>query len=118
MGQAILDMFPRDATDYSVSWKQIDGDAGILMRGGYLFKTDGLKVSISTTETKEDGGLAIVNTLGEGDRAEGMDWLRATLQGGKLYLDGSTDGVVWEICWRWRMLPLLSVAPVSAGTQS
>ena len=24
MGQAILDMFPRDATDYSVSWKQID----------------------------------------------------------------------------------------------
>lgn len=96
MGQAILDMFPRDATDYSVSWKQIDGDAGILMRGGYLFKTDGLKVSVSTTETKEDGGLAIVNTLGEGDRAEGMDWLRATLQGDKLYLDGSTDGVVWE----------------------
>ena len=96
MGQAILDMFPRDATDYTVSWKQIDGDAGILMRGGYLFKTDGLKVSVSTTETKEDGGLAIVNTLGEGDRAEGMDWLRATLQGDKLYLDGSTDGVVWE----------------------
>ena len=57
--------------------------------------------------------------FGEGDRAEGMDWLRATLQGDKLYLDGSTDGVVWEkFCWCWRMLPLLSVTPVSAGTQS
>ena len=29
MGQAILDLFPRDAVDYSVSWHQLEGDAGM-----------------------------------------------------------------------------------------
>ena len=41
MGQAILDLFPRDAVDYSVSWHQLEGDAGMLLRGGYLFRTQG-----------------------------------------------------------------------------
>ena len=37
MGQALLELFPRDAVDYSVSWHQLEGDAGMLLRGGYLF---------------------------------------------------------------------------------
>ena len=54
MGQAILDLFPRDAVDYSVSWHQLEGDAGMLLRGGYLFRTQGDKVSVAMMEKRRE----------------------------------------------------------------
>ena len=96
MGQAILDLFPRDAVDYSVSWHQLEGDAGMLLRGGYLFRTQGDKVSVAMMEKDENGILKLGRTLGEGDKADGMAYFRATLHGTKLYFDGSTDGKQWQ----------------------
>ena len=84
-GRATLDLFPVDGTDYSVSWKQVAGDAGVMLRGGYLFRADGAKVSILSGD----------ETLAEGDKADGMVYFRGTLQGNKLYLDGSADGETW-----------------------
>ena len=84
-GRATLDLFPTDGTDYSVSWKQAAGDAGVVLRGGYLFRTDGTKVSI----------VADGETLAESDKADGMLYFRGTLLGSKLYLDGSADGESW-----------------------
>ena len=84
-GRATLDLFPTDGTDYSVSWKQVAGDAGVVLRGGYLFRTEGTKVSI----------VADGETLAESDKADGMLYFRGTLLGSKLYLDGSADGESW-----------------------
>ena len=84
-GRATLDLFPVDGTDYGVSWKQVSGDAGVMLRGGYLFRTDGAKVSILSGD----------ETLAEGEKADGMVYFRAVLQGDKLYLDGSADGDAW-----------------------
>ncbi len=84
-GRATLDLFPVDGTDYGVSWKQVSGDAGVMLRGGYLFRTDGAKVSILSGD----------ETLAEGEKADGMVYFRAVLQGDKLYLDGSADGEAW-----------------------
>lgn len=84
-GRATLDLFPTDGTDYSVSWKQVSGDAGVVLRGGYLFRTDGTKVSI----------VADGETLAESDKADGMLYFRGTLLGSKLYLDGSADSESW-----------------------
>lgn len=95
MGQALLELFPRDAVDYSVSWHQLEGDAGMLLRGGYLFRVQGGKVSVVVMEEDEDGALRVGKTLAEGDKTEGMAYYRATLLDGKLYFDGSVDGVQW-----------------------
>ena len=84
-GRASLDLFPVDGTDYGVSWKQVSGDAGVMLRGGYLFRTDGAKVSILSGD----------ETLAEGEKADGMVYFRAILQGDNLYLDGSADGDAW-----------------------
>ena len=84
-GRATLDMFPVDGTDYGVSWKQVSGDAGVLLRGGYLFCTNGAEVSI----------MAGDKILSEGEKGEGMTCFRATVWGDKLYLDGSVDGESW-----------------------
>ena len=96
MGQALLELFPRDAVDYSVSWHQLEGDAGMLLRGGYLFRVQGGKVSVVVMEEGEDGALRVGKTLAEGDKTEGMAYYRATLLDGKLYFDGSVDGVQWQ----------------------
>lgn len=96
MGQAVLDLFPRDAVDYSVSWHQLEGGAGMLLRGGYLFLVREGKASVATVEKDGDGTLRVGRTLGEGDRAEGVAYFRATLQGAKLYFDGSEDGEQWQ----------------------
>ena len=95
-GQAILDLFPRDAVDYSVSWHQLEGGAGMLLRGGYLFRTQEGKVSVAKVEKGEDGLLLPGETLGEGDKADGMAYFRATLYGAKLCFDGSVDGRQWQ----------------------
>ena len=63
MGQALLELFPRDAVDYSVSWHQLEGDAGMLLRGGYLFRVQGGKVSVVVMEEGEDGALRVGKTL-------------------------------------------------------
>lgn len=96
MGQALLELFPRDAVDYSVSWHQLEGDAGMLLRGGYLFRVQGDKVSVVIMEEDEDGVLHVGKMLAEGDKIEGMAYYRATLHDGNLYLDGSVDGVQWQ----------------------
>lgn len=96
MGQVLLDLFPRDAVDYSVSWHQLEGDAGMLLRGGYLFRVQGGKVSIVVMEENEDGALRAGKTLAESNKVEGMAYYRATLLDGNLYFDGSVDGVQWQ----------------------
>ena len=95
-GQAILDLFPVDATDYSVSWKLLEGNVDILMRGGYLFRVKDGKVSVAVAEKGQDGALSLTKTLGEADKAAGMTAFRATLLGDKLYFDGSADGTQWN----------------------
>ena len=85
-GEAVLDLFPADGTDYGVAWRQVEGSAGVQLRGGYLFRTDGTKVAVCV------GGKA----LAEGEAAEGMCYFRGILQGGNLYMDGSVDGQEWS----------------------
>ncbi len=94
-GEALLDLFPRDATDYSVSWYQPEGDAGIMMRGGYLFRTTGTSVSVSRMLWDDNGSLEQDEVLAEGEKSEGMTFFRATLSGYNLYIDGSADGSEW-----------------------
>ena len=96
MGQAVLDLYQHNATDYSVSWKQVSGEAGVLLRGGYLFRLSGGKVSVSTVEKTAEGHLQLVKTLSEAELAAGLPYLRATVRESELYLDASVDGETWQ----------------------
>lgn len=95
MGQATLDMFPLDGVDYTVSWKQIEGDAGVILRGGYLFKTSGSAVSILNVTKDDAGQLQVGESLATGNIEDGMLYFRAVAFGTALYFEGSVDGTQW-----------------------
>lgn len=95
-GQALLDLYPVDGTDYSVSWQQTDGHAAMLLRGAYLFRTAEGKATIERVEKAADGTLSTLEVLAEAPLEVGQTSLRATVTGTSLYFDASADGgTVW-----------------------
>lgn len=96
MGHALLELFPADGTDYSVSWLQTGGHAAMLLRGGYLFRTSEGKAGIALVEKTADGNLAAREVLAEAVLQEGFPYLRATVTGDSLHFDASADGDIWS----------------------
>lgn len=115
-GVADLDMFPVDATDYSVVWKEYytttGASKGILLRAagectyaegmkqGYLFVTRNNNDNTVTLETQVAGeaGIALKQTYKSTFTVEAGKpcWYRATVVGEQLIFECSADSIQWE----------------------
>lgn len=96
-GEALLEMFRSDATDYSVTWQLLEGSAGVLMRGSYLFMPAEDKVTLSKVQKSDDGQGESLVQLAQVERGAGQQWFRATAMGSQLYLETSADGETWTM---------------------
>lgn len=96
-----LDMFSSLAENYCVQWRPVEGTAGVVLRGGYLFLTDGQKASIALVQQGANGAFSTKSILKEGTlndaafTADNITW-RAACITDTLSLEASSDeGNTW-----------------------
>ncbi len=117
-GVADLDMFPSDAINYSVVWKEYFGTAGakkgILMRGSGFNGSSSYAVGLKkgylfVSQNNNDNTLSLKTYIvGASDIAEKSTfspefkvqagqpcWLRATAIGSQLFFECSSDSINW-----------------------
>lgn len=115
VGAADLDLFPVDATDYSIVWKgYADAPgvaAGVLMRAGgascvagmkagYLFMSrrgEDDRISLSVASADAEAVRSLSGYVSDITAAPGVPvWYRASVSGDRLLFECSADSLVWQ----------------------